>query len=123
MCELAKSFGCGADADIASIPLKVQDLSPSEIWISETQERMLIAVPEATLAKVLSVFEREEIEASAFGKLTDSSTIVIRDREGELARIDFAFLFSPPLQRLGTKSYAGPKEEAAVYPRSFRKIT
>ncbi len=100
VCETAKSFNCGADVDIASIPLKVQEMAEWEIWISESQERMLLVVPEATLAKVLSVFEREEIEAGAFGKLTDSGEIVLRNKENELGRINIDFLFSPPLPKL-----------------------
>lgn len=100
VCETAKSFGCGADVDITSIPLKVQEMEEWEIWVSESQERMLLVVPEVTLAKVLSVFEREEIEAGAFGKLTNSSEIVLRNREQELGRLDLGFLFSPPLPRL-----------------------
>ena len=68
VCEIAKSFNCGVDVDLASIPLKVQDMSPWEIWISETQERMLLVVPEPTLAKVLSVFEREELRSERIWK-------------------------------------------------------
>ncbi len=99
-CELARSFGCGVDVDLASIPIKVQDISPWEIWISETQERMLLVVPEATLAKVLSIFEREELEASAFGKLISGGEVVLRNREENVGRLDLEFLFSPPLPRL-----------------------
>ncbi len=112
VCELAKSYSCGANVDIASIPIKSEDLSPWEIWVSETQERMLLAVPEATLAKVLSVFEREEIEASAFGKLTSDGVLTLRNREGELGQLDLSFLFSPPLPRLEAK-YRLPKQPKA----------
>ena len=81
VCELAKSFNCGVDVDLASIPIKIQDMKPWEIWISETQERMLLVVPEPTLAKVLSVFEREELEASAFGKLLPGGDVILRNRD------------------------------------------
>ena len=109
VCELAKSYSCGANVDIASIPIKSEDLSPWEIWVSETQERMLLAVPEATLAKVLSVFEREEIEASAFGRLTSDGVLTLRNREGELGQLDLSFLFSPPLPKLEAK-YRLPRQ-------------
>ncbi|MHB8566691.1 MAG: phosphoribosylformylglycinamidine synthase subunit PurL [Nitrososphaerales archaeon] len=123
VCEVAKSFGCGADVDIASIPVKAEDIAPWEIWISETQERMLVVVPELTLAKVLSAFEREEIEASAIGKLTPGNDIVIRDRAGELARLDLGFLFSPPLPKLNAGIVTPRKkesEENAAMPRSLQ---
>ncbi|HZW56053.1 MAG TPA: phosphoribosylformylglycinamidine synthase subunit PurL [Nitrososphaerales archaeon] len=127
VCETARAFKCGADVDIASVPLKSHDLEPWEIWISETQERMLVVVPEATLAKVLSIFEREEIEASAMGKLVPGNDVVIRDREGELARLDLDFLFSPPLPALDAglaiKIAEARKESPAVYPRNFQNST
>ncbi len=120
VCELAKSFSCGADVDITSIPVKSEDLSPWEIWVSETQERMLLSVPESTLAKVLSVFEREEIEASAFGKLTSDSTLLLRDRAGELGRLDLNFLFSPPLPKRIAKY--SPQKQQRISSSSFEKV-
>ncbi len=104
VCETARGYGCGAEVDLASVPLSVQDLAPWEIWISETQERMLLVVPEPTLAKVLSVFEREEIEASAFGKLTEGNELYLHYRGEHLGRLDFGFLFGPPLPKLVAKT-------------------
>ena len=100
VCETAHNYGCGAEVDLASVPLSSQDLTPWEIWLSETQERMLLIVPEPTLAKVLSVFEREEIEASAFGKLTDGSALYLHYRGEPLGNLDLGFLFNPPLPKL-----------------------
>ena len=100
VCEIAKSFGCGADVDLASVSLKIRGIEPWEIWISESQERMLLVVPEHTLAKVLSIFEREEIEAGAIGKLTDSDEIVLKNRTEDLGKLNLDFLFSPPLPEL-----------------------
>jgi len=104
VCEIAKSFNCGVDVDLASIPLKIQDMSPWEIWISETQERMLLVVPEPTLAKVLSVFEREELEASAFGKLIPGGDVILRNRDEPVGQLGLDFLFSPPLPNLEAKA-------------------
>lgn len=100
VCEAARNFDCGAEVDIASLPVKYYDLEPWEIWISETQERMLLIVPEATLAKVLSAFEREETEASAFGRLTADRKIILKNREVNLGTLDLSVLFDPPLSRL-----------------------
>jgi phosphoribosylformylglycinamidine synthase II len=100
VCEIARNFGCGAEVDIASLPIKNPDLEPWEIWISETQERMLVVVPENTLAKVLSAFEREEIEASAFGKLVSGNELILKNRDVSLGSIDLNVLFNPPLPRL-----------------------
>jgi phosphoribosylformylglycinamidine synthase subunit PurSL len=103
VCEAARNYGCGVEVDIASIPVKTPDLDPWEVWISETQERMLVIVPEVTLAKVLSAFEREEIEASAFGKLIQGNELVLRNREVSLGTMDLNVLFDPPLPSLVAK--------------------
>ena len=100
VCEIARSFGFGADVDLASVPLKIREIEPWEIWISESQERMLLVIPEQTLAKALSIFEREEIEAGAIGKLTDSGEIVLKNRTEDLGELNLDFLFSPPLPEL-----------------------
>ena len=103
VCEAARNYGCGVEVDIASLPIKSPDIEPWEIWISETQERMLVIVPENTLAKVLSAFEREEIEASAFGKLIPGNELILRNRDVSLGTIDLNVLFNPPLPKLVAK--------------------
>jgi phosphoribosylformylglycinamidine synthase II len=113
-CELAKGFGCGVEVDLASIPIKSEDMSPWEIWVSETQERMLLVVPEATLAKVLSVFEREELEASAIGKLIPGNEVLLRHRDRVEGRLALDFLFSPPLPRLEARSTLKQKKISPV---------
>lgn len=118
VCELAKSFGCGADVDLASIPVKSEEMASWEIWISETQERMLLVVPESTLAKVLSVFEREELEASAFGRLIPGNEIILRRREQVEGGLSLDFLFSPPLPRLEAREPRPRKTESRALPQS-----
>jgi phosphoribosylformylglycinamidine synthase II len=104
VCETARNYRCGAEVDIASLPINNPDLEPWEAWVSETQERMLVIVPENTLAKVLSAFEREEIEASAFGKLIQGNELILRNRDVHLGTIDLNFLFNPPLPKLLAKT-------------------
>ncbi|MGI0078392.1 MAG: phosphoribosylformylglycinamidine synthase subunit PurL [Nitrososphaerales archaeon] len=117
-CESARNYGCGVEVDLASVPVSSQDLSPWEIWLSETQERMLIIVPEPTLAKVLSVFEREEIEASAFGKLTQGNNLYLHYRGESLGNLDLGFLFNPPLPKLVARA-TSPKIAGKDPTRTF----
>lgn len=105
VCEIAKSFGCGAEVDLASIPLKTTHIESWEVWISESQERMLLVVPQSAVAKVLSIFEREEVEACVFGKLTGTNQIVLKNRDETLGVLDLKFLFSPPLPELEAKPF------------------
>ncbi len=120
VCELAKNFDCGVQIDLASVPLKTSKIEPWEIWISESQERMLIAVPAASVAKTLSIFESEEVEACAIGQLTSTNSIVLKNREETLGELNLDFLFSPPLPNLLAKIVSVPQKRVKAPHRPKR---
>jgi phosphoribosylformylglycinamidine synthase II len=94
--ETAEKFGCGATVELEKIPLKYQGLTPWEIYISESQERMLLTVPPEKLEKVLEIFEKEDVEATAVGKLTQETHLQLHYRGEKVADMDMRFLFEPP---------------------------
>jgi len=94
--ETAKKFGCGAVVELDKVPLKYSGLAPWEIYVSESQERMLVTVPSKNLEKVLEMFDNEDVEAAAIGKLTEEKTLRIHYRDVTVADIAISFLFQPP---------------------------
>jgi len=94
--ETAHKFGCGARVDLDEVPLKYPNIAPWEIYISESQERMLLTVPENNLDRVIEVFRGEDVEATPIGKLTEDRILRIYYRGYMVAEIDIPFLFSPP---------------------------
>jgi phosphoribosylformylglycinamidine synthase II len=94
--ETAEKFGCGATVKLEKVPLKYQGLSPWEIYISESQERMLLTVPPENLVKVMEVFEKEDVEATAIGKLTQKTLLQLYYQSEKVADINMLFLFEPP---------------------------
>jgi phosphoribosylformylglycinamidine synthase II len=94
--ETAEKFGCGAAVALEKVPLKYQGLAPWEIYISESQERMLLTVPPEKLEKVLEIFAKEDVEATAVGKLTRETRLQLRYRREKVADMDMRFLFEPP---------------------------
>jgi phosphoribosylformylglycinamidine synthase II len=66
--EMAKDLGCRVDLE--KIPLKYHGLSYTEIWISESQERMVLAVPRNKLKELLACFASEDVEATVIGEFT-----------------------------------------------------
>jgi len=94
--ETAKRFGCGAAVELDKVPLKYPGLAPWEIYISESQERMLLAVPPENLARVLEIFEGEDVEATAIGRYTDDKILRIYYGGVKVAELDIPFLFEPP---------------------------
>ncbi|MGQ9551460.1 MAG: phosphoribosylformylglycinamidine synthase subunit PurL [Candidatus Bathycorpusculaceae bacterium] len=94
--ETAKKFHCGATVELEKVPLKYPGLAPWEIYVSESQERMLLIVPPENLREVLEVFEKEDVEATAIGDLTQESVLKLYYLGEKVAEMDVAFLFDPP---------------------------
>ncbi|MEE8469184.1 MAG: phosphoribosylformylglycinamidine synthase subunit PurL, partial [Planctomycetota bacterium] len=83
---------CGAEVNLESVPLKYPGLTPEEIWISEAQERMVLAVPPASLAECVAVFEAEDVEATDIGRFTDTGRLVLRYAGELMGDLDMHFL-------------------------------
>ncbi len=92
--ETAERYGCGVNVELSKVPLKYQGLAPWEIYISESQERQLFAVPPENLNAVLAVFEQEEVEATAIGQLTKERRLKLTYQGAVVADLDMTFLFS-----------------------------
>jgi phosphoribosylformylglycinamidine synthase II len=113
--ETAEKFGCGATIDLDKVPLKYAGLAPWEIYISESQERMLLTVPPENLEKVMEVFEKEDVEATAVGKLTREKRLQLRFEGVPVADMDMQFLFTPP-KSLKTATLATGTLEEPQFP-------
>ncbi|MCL2134134.1 MAG: phosphoribosylformylglycinamidine synthase subunit PurL [Candidatus Bathyarchaeota archaeon] len=95
--ETAERYGCGATVELSKVPLKHLDIAPWEIYVSESQERQLFTVPPENLEAVLSVFEQEEVEATAIGQLTKNRRLKLTYKDVVVADLDMVFLFNTPL--------------------------
>ena len=84
--------GLGAEVELRQAPLKYQGLAPWEIWISEAQERMVLAVPQPKLARLLAACAEEDCEATVLGTFTDSGRLVVRYDGTVHADLDLRFL-------------------------------
>ncbi len=94
--ETAKRSQCGAVIELDRIPLKSPDLAPWEIYVSESQERMLLSVPPENLEAVLEIFKGEYTEATAIGKYTHDGYLKIYFKGEKVAELEVDFLFNPP---------------------------
>jgi phosphoribosylformylglycinamidine synthase len=89
--EMAEKPG-GARLDLARAPLKYAGLAPWEIFLSEAQERMTLAVPPERLEELLALARRRQVEATALGEFTDSGSLHVLYGEATVALLDMAFL-------------------------------
>jgi phosphoribosylformylglycinamidine synthase len=93
--ETAERFNYGVTADLAKVPLKYQGLAPWEIYLSESQERMLITVPPENLERVMAVFKKEDVIATAIGTLTNERRLKLMFNAEVVSDLDMTFLFNP----------------------------
>lgn len=89
--ELA-TLSNGARLDLTNAPLKAIDLRPEEILISESQERMSVAVPQSTLADFLALSKAMGVESTALGEFTDHGRFEVLYRGETVADLDLHFL-------------------------------
>jgi len=101
--ERAHMANCGAHLKLDRVPLKHSGMAPWEIYVSESQERMLLSVSKEKLIEVLNIFEREDVEATAIGKFTNDGTLTIDYHGVKVAQIDIDFLFEPPIAKRRAK--------------------
>ncbi len=94
----------GAEVWLDKAPLKYEGLSYTEIWISEAQERMVLAVPEDRWPEFRKLCEDEGVEASAIGRFTDTGRLVLRYGDHEVGSLTMELLHDgrPPVVREAT---------------------
>jgi phosphoribosylformylglycinamidine synthase II len=65
--EMCHAGGCGAEVHLERVKLKEEGLRAWEIWVSESQERFLITTEPEKVEKLLDVFEKWDVDATAIG--------------------------------------------------------
>jgi phosphoribosylformylglycinamidine synthase len=102
--EMAKECnGCHVYLD--AVPLKYHGMAPWEIWISESQERMTLAVPPEKLEALMMLMQHREVEATVIGKFTDSGRCVVEWHGNVVMDIGLDFLHDGLPKRHLTSRY------------------
>ena len=91
----------GARVELEKVPLKYSGLSYTEIWLSEAQERMVLAVPPDSADELISLFASEDVEATVIGEFTDDRRLKLFYRGNLVGDLDMEFLHNglPQLER------------------------
>jgi phosphoribosylformylglycinamidine synthase len=88
----------GAEIELSRVPLR-EAMEPWEIWVSESQERMMLTVREKDLPRVLEIFARWDIDAAAIGKATKDGRIKISFKGDVVADLPQELLFGLEYER------------------------
>jgi phosphoribosylformylglycinamidine synthase len=82
----------GAEVQLDRVPLKYAGLSYTEIWISESQERMILAVPSDTWPALEALCAGEGVEATAIGTFVDTGRLQLFYEKNRVADLDLHFV-------------------------------
>ncbi len=82
----------GAEVDLEKVPLKYTGLSYTEIWISEAQERMVIAVKPENLEAIQKIFTSENVESTVIGRFTSDKQLRLRYNGQQVGELAMEFL-------------------------------
>ncbi|MFC1967219.1 phosphoribosylformylglycinamidine synthase subunit PurL [Chloroflexota bacterium] len=82
----------GVRVDLEKVPLKYAGLSYTEIWVSESQERMLMSVPPEKADELIKLFADEDVEASVIGRFTDDKRLRLYYQGILVGDLDMEFL-------------------------------
>ena len=102
--EMAQESG-GCEVALEKVPLKYPGLEPWKIWISESQERMTLAVPPARWKEFSVLMKKRGVEATVIGRFTGSKRCVVKYHGTTIADISLSFLHDgAPQCRLHSRS-------------------
>ena len=83
---------CGVRVDLDKVPLKYEGLTYHEIWISEAQERMVIATDPSNLTALSALAKEENVEITPIAAFSDDRHLTLLWNQQEVARLDMEFL-------------------------------
>lgn len=94
--EIALAGGCGAVVHLDKVPLKEAGLAPWEIWVSESQERMMLAAPRHHVDRILEVFDLWDVPATVIGEVVEERTVRLLYQGEEVFDLELDFLTKGP---------------------------
>src|ERR1700674_3787235 len=85
--EMASRGGAGIEIDLAKVPQRETEMTPYEIMLSESQERMLLVAEKGREREVLDVFKKWGLDAVVVGTVTDGGLLRVKDHGKVVAEI------------------------------------
>lgn len=95
--ELAWDAGLGAEIHLERIPLKEEGLAPWEIWVSESQERMMLVVTPERVKEVLHIFQKWDVSAVEAGRVIQEPVVRAYLNGQRVLELDLAFSTAGPV--------------------------
>ncbi len=126
-CEMGARGGAGVEIDVQYVPQRETGMTPYEIMLSESQERMLLAVKRGREAEVERIFDKWDLHASRIGVVTEDALMRVKNH-GEVvaeipntALVDDAPVYDRPTARPAYLDEVGRLDLGALTPSAPRE--
>ncbi len=119
-CEMGSRGGAGIEIDVQYVPQRETGMTPYEIMLSESQERMLLVVKKGREAEVEQIFEKWDLHAAHIGEVTTDGLMRVKDHGAVVAEIpntalvDEAPLYDRPRTRPAYLDEVRPLDTASL---------
>jgi len=98
--EMCYGGGVGAEIHLERVILREEGMTPYEILVSESQERMLLAVERGGEEEIIEIFKKYELPASVIGWTTDTGRLVVKMHGRKIVDLPLNLLCgAPPIKR------------------------
>lgn len=111
--EMCLAGNCGGEIHLDRIITKEKGMKPWEIWISESQERMLLSVKEENLKEIQDIFASWDVETSVIGNSVSGKNMKLLYEDEVVMDLPLQFLTSGPIY---ARPFRTRKEGVKVYP-------
>ncbi len=101
--ESAGRAGSGVDIDVGRVPRREEGMTPYEVMLSESQERMLLIVAPENKPSVDEITKKWDLHSDVIGRVTDDGRVRIRDDEELVADLPVSVLTDAPQYRIDGK--------------------
>jgi phosphoribosylformylglycinamidine synthase len=119
--EMGSRGGAGVEIDVAHVPQRESGMTPYEIMLSESQERMLLVVKRGREAEVERIFDKWDLHAVHIGEVTDDGMLRVKEKGAVVAEIpNRALTDEAPLYR---RPMSEPEYLAEVRPLDLDRVS
>jgi len=110
-CEMASRAGTGIELDLTQVPRREPGMTPYEIMLSESQERMLLIAKAGKAEAVLEICRKWDLDAAVVGRVTGDGLLLVRDNGTVVAEV--------PAKALADE---GPRYERPHVPPGYQEL-
>ena len=88
--EMADKGGVGIELNLDNVPQREENMTPYEMMLSESQERMLMVIQPGKEQLAFDIFEKWELDVAQIGKTTDTGRLVLKHQRKKVCDIPIA---------------------------------